>query len=89
VPEETAQNQQPDSPKGKAQALLSSPPPTKPESVPANPLKNLALAQTVPTKASDQSTQTDFDKPKSTEKSWEVTFLAKGYVPVEITVRES
>jgi hypothetical protein len=89
VPEETAQNQQPDSPKGEAQALLNSPPPTKPESVPANPLTNLALAQTAPAKASDQSTQTDFDRPKSTEESWEVTFLANGYVRVEITVRES
>jgi hypothetical protein len=57
--------------------------------VPANPLTNLALAQTAPAKASDQSWQTDFDKPKSTEESWEVTFLTNGYVQVEITVRES
>jgi hypothetical protein len=89
MPKEIAQDQQPDSPKGEAQALLSNPPPTKPESVPANPLTNLALVQTVQAKASDQSTQTDFDKPKSTEESWEVTFLANGYVRVEITVRES
>jgi hypothetical protein len=89
VPEKTARDQHPDSPKGKAQALLNNPPPTKPESVPANPLTNLALAQTAPAKASDQSTQTDFDKSKSTEESWEVTFLANGYVRVKITMRES
>jgi hypothetical protein len=76
VPKETARDQQPDSPKDKAQALLSNPHPTRPESVPANPFTNLALAQTAPAKASDQSTQTDFAKPKSTEESWEVTFLA-------------
>jgi hypothetical protein len=55
----------------------------------ANPLTNLALAQTAPAKASDQSTQTDPETPKSTEESGDVTFLANGYVRVEITVRES
>jgi hypothetical protein len=89
VSEETARNHQPDSPKGKAQALLSNPPPAKPENVPANHLTNLALAQAAPAKASDQSTQTDFEKPNLTEESWEVTFLANGYVRVEITMRES
>jgi hypothetical protein len=69
VPEETAQNHQPDSPKGEAQALLSSPPPAKPENVLANPLTNLAIAQVAPAKVSDQSTQTDLETPSSTEES--------------------
>jgi hypothetical protein len=89
VPEEIVQTHQPDSPKDEAQALLSSPPPAKPENIPANPLTNQALAQAAPAKVSDRSTQTDLETPSSTEESWEVTFLASGYVRVEITVRES
>jgi hypothetical protein len=89
VPEVITQISKPDLPKNEAQALLSSPPPAKPENILANPLTNLALAQTAPAKASDQFTQTDPETPKSTEESWEVTLLANGYVRVEITMRES
>jgi hypothetical protein len=89
VPERITQIPKPDSPENEAQALLSSPPPVKTENILANPLTNLTLAQAAPAKVSDRSTQTDLETPSSTEESWEVTFLANGYVRVEITVRES
>jgi hypothetical protein len=77
-----------DSPANEAQTLLSSPPPAKRENILANPLTNLTLAQTAPARASDRSTQTDPETPSFAEESWEVTFLANGYVRLEITVRE-
>jgi hypothetical protein len=88
-PEEVDKIPQFKSPTKEAYELLNSPPPARQELPLASPLTNQALAQINPTRASDESTQTDFTTPDSTEENWEVTFLTSGYVRVEITVRES
>jgi hypothetical protein len=88
-PEEVDEIPQSNSPTKEAHELLNSPPPARQESPLASPLTNQALAQINPTRALDESTQTDFTTPNSTEENWEVTFLTSGYVRVEITVRES
>jgi hypothetical protein len=88
-PEEADGIPQSNSPTKEAHELLNNPPPARQESPLASPLTNQALAQINPTRASDESTQTDFTTPNSTEENREVTFLTSGYVRVEITVRES
>jgi hypothetical protein len=88
-PEEVDEIPQSNSPTKEAHELLNSPPPARQESPLASPLTNQALARINPTRALDESTQTDFTTPNSTEENWEVTFLTSGYVRVEITVRES